>query len=87
LRGPDSTLGPATNPEPAPPKPADRYGLTARETEVLADLAKGAANRQIADALFISEKTASVHVSNLLRKLGVTNCIEAGGIGQDLELH
>jgi Bacterial regulatory proteins, luxR family len=40
---------------------------------VLAHLIVGRTNRQIARALFISEKTASVHVTNLLRKLGVTN--------------
>lgn len=43
--------------------------LTAREAEVVALLALGRTNRQIGAALFISEKTASVHVSNLLAKL------------------
>jgi DNA-binding CsgD family transcriptional regulator len=47
--------------------------LTRREREVLDLLAEGATNRAIAEALFISEKTASVHVSNVLPKLGVTN--------------
>jgi DNA-binding CsgD family transcriptional regulator len=46
-------------------------GLTAREREVLALLADGRTNREIGEALFISEKTASVHVSNILGKLGV----------------
>lgn len=55
----------------------DRYGLTAREREVLSRLTRGATNRQIADALFISEKTASVHVSNILRKLTAANRGEA----------
>jgi DNA-binding CsgD family transcriptional regulator len=58
--------------------PADRFGLTAREIEVLALLGEGRTNRQIADALFISVKTASVHVSNILAKLGVANRGEAG---------
>jgi DNA-binding CsgD family transcriptional regulator len=58
--------------------PADRFGLTARELEVLALLGEGRTNRQIADALFISVKTASVHVSNILAKLGVANRGEAG---------
>ena len=52
-------------------------GLTARELEVLALLAEGRTNREIGEALFISPKTASVHVSNLLMKLGVANRTEA----------
>lgn len=56
---------------------SDRYGLTDREREVLAQLAGGSTNRQIAEALFISEKTASVHVSNILRKLTAANRGEA----------
>jgi DNA-binding CsgD family transcriptional regulator/tetratricopeptide (TPR) repeat protein len=46
-------------------------GLTPREREVLAHLTAGRTNGQIAEALFISVKTASVHVSNILRKLEV----------------
>jgi DNA-binding CsgD family transcriptional regulator len=46
-------------------------GLTAREQDVLGLLAGGLTNREIGDALFISEKTASVHVSNILGKFGV----------------
>jgi DNA-binding CsgD family transcriptional regulator len=52
-------------------------GLTPREREVLVHLTEGHTNRQIADALFISDKTASVHVSNILAKLGVSNRGEA----------
>lgn len=63
-----------------------RYGLTARESEVLAYLAAGRTNRQIAVGLFISDKTASVHVSNLLRKLGVQTRVQAGAIAQHLGL-
>ena len=48
--------------------PAAFTGLTARETEVLAHLVANRTNAEIAEALFISEKTVSVHVSNLLRK-------------------
>jgi DNA-binding CsgD family transcriptional regulator len=61
---------------------ASDLGLTPREVEVLALVAVGSTDREIADQLFISKKTASVHVSNLLRKLGVSNRIEAGRIGQ-----
>ena len=46
-------------------------GLTAREAEVLALVAEGYTNREVGERLFISHKTASVHVSNLLRKLDV----------------
>ncbi|HWS44315.1 MAG TPA: response regulator transcription factor, partial [Acidimicrobiia bacterium] len=61
---------------------AEDLGLTAREVEVLAELARGRTDRQIADDLFISKKTASVHVSNILRKLDAANRIEAAEIGQ-----
>lgn len=65
---------------------ADDLGLTPREVEVLAQLAKGRTDRQIAEELFISKKTASVHVSNLLRKLDASNRIEAAEIGQRASL-
>jgi DNA-binding CsgD family transcriptional regulator len=45
---------------------------------VLALVAAGRSNRQIAQLLFISPKTASVHVSNILAKLGVSGRLEAG---------
>jgi DNA-binding CsgD family transcriptional regulator/tetratricopeptide (TPR) repeat protein len=60
-----------------PSAPGDELGLTPREREVLALVAEGRTNRQIAQALFISDKTASVHVSNILAKLGVANRAEA----------
>jgi DNA-binding CsgD family transcriptional regulator/tetratricopeptide (TPR) repeat protein len=53
--------------------PKSQYGLTKRELEVLDQLIQGATNREIARDLFISEKTAGVHVSNILRKMGVAN--------------
>jgi DNA-binding NarL/FixJ family response regulator len=52
-------------------------GLTAREMEVLGLLAAGLSNRQIGEHLFISAKTAGVHVSNILAKLTVTTRLEA----------
>ncbi|MEX5720124.1 ATP-binding protein [Geodermatophilus maliterrae] len=51
--------------------------FTPRETEVLALLARGRTNRQIGSELYISEKTASVHVSNILAKLGAGSRTEA----------
>ncbi len=54
--------------------------LTKREHEVLQRLSAGDTNRQIAAALFISEKTASVHVSNVIRKLGVSNRGQAAAL-------
>ncbi|MCU1426495.1 MAG: hypothetical protein JWL83_495 [Actinomycetia bacterium] len=55
-------------------------GLTDRELQVLAQVATGASNGEIATALYISRKTASVHVSNILMKLGVRNRVEAAAI-------
>jgi len=56
---------------------SDGAGLTPREREVLALLARGRTNRQIGSELFISEKTASVHVSNILGKLRASGRTEA----------
>jgi DNA-binding CsgD family transcriptional regulator/tetratricopeptide (TPR) repeat protein len=61
---------------------ASDLGLTPREVEVLGQLAGGRTDAEIAEALFISKKTASVHVSNLLRKLDMANRVEAGKVGQ-----
>jgi DNA-binding NarL/FixJ family response regulator len=49
------------------------YGLTGREAELLALLDTGITNREIAAQLFISEKTAARHVSNIFSKLGVSS--------------
>jgi DNA-binding CsgD family transcriptional regulator len=56
------------------------FGLTERELDVLRQLVGGLSNRQIGEALFISESTAGVHVSNILGKLGVTSRVEAAAI-------
>ena len=66
--------------------PADPFGLTKREREVLALVALGRTNRQIADELFISENTAGVHVSNILGKLGVASRTEAAAVAVRLDL-
>jgi ATP/maltotriose-dependent transcriptional regulator MalT len=57
-----------------------RFGLTAREREVLILVAEGLSNSQIGGRLFISPKTVSVHVSNLLAKLGVSGRTEAAAL-------
>lgn len=59
------------------PIPLERLGLTAREREVLAMVASGMSNREIGAALFITESTAGVHVSNILGKLDVGSRTEA----------
>jgi DNA-binding NarL/FixJ family response regulator len=64
----------------------DRLGLTPRETEVLRLVAAGRSNRQIANELFIATKTAGVHVSNILTKLGVTSRTEAAALAHHLRL-
>ena len=69
-----------------PDDDAARLGLTPREREVLALVALGRTNRQIADELFISENTAGVHVSNILGKLEVTGRGEAAAVAYRLGL-
>jgi DNA-binding CsgD family transcriptional regulator/tetratricopeptide (TPR) repeat protein len=64
----------------------DAFGLTQREREVLELLADGRSNPQIAAELFISRKTASVHVSNILGKLGVASRGEAAAVAHRLGL-
>jgi DNA-binding CsgD family transcriptional regulator len=68
--------------------PAERSlaGLTPREVEVLRLLVDGRSNRQIAEQLFISGKTASVHVTNILAKLGVHSRLEAAATARRLGL-
>ena len=59
-------------------------GLTTREREVLQLLARGYTNREIATELVISVKTASVHVTHILRKLDVASRLDAARIAQQL---
>jgi DNA-binding NarL/FixJ family response regulator len=68
----------------ATPDRLSQLGVSPREREVLELLAVGRTNRQIAEELYISEKTASVHVTHLLRKLGVASRVEAGAFAQGL---
>ena len=68
----------------APSTEANALALTPREREVLQLLARGYTNREIAAELVISVKTASVHVSHILRKLDVSSRVDAAQIGQRL---
>ena len=67
---------------PAEAGPAGISALTSREQDVLGLLVEGRTNRQIARHLYISEKTVSVHVSNILGKLGVHSRTEAAAVAR-----
>jgi DNA-binding CsgD family transcriptional regulator/tetratricopeptide (TPR) repeat protein len=71
---------------PQAPSAAASLGLTRREIEVLALVAEGRTNRQIGQELFITPKTAGVHVSRILAKLGVAGRGEAAAIAHRLGL-
>jgi DNA-binding NarL/FixJ family response regulator len=73
----------------APPqrRPADFSTLTARERQILDRLAEGLSNGQIAQALFISEKTVRNHVSSILDKLGVESRARAIVLAKDANFH
>ncbi|MGN6131441.1 MAG: LuxR C-terminal-related transcriptional regulator, partial [Nocardioidaceae bacterium] len=79
-----AALAPATerSRREAPPS----GGLTARESEILGLVAQGRTNGEIARQLFISAKTVSVHVSNILAKLGASGRTEAAAIARREQL-
>ncbi|MBA2557465.1 MAG: response regulator transcription factor [Chloroflexi bacterium] len=62
------------------------FGLSPREDEVLAVLSQGRTNREIAERLYISERTVGVHVRRILAKLGVAGRVEAAGVAIRLGL-
>lgn len=72
--------------DPAAAQPGPALGLTPREEDVLRLVAAGRSNRRIAEELFISPKTASVHVSNILAKLNVSGRGEAAALAHRLRL-
>jgi DNA-binding CsgD family transcriptional regulator len=69
----------ATGLEPGVPS-GEELGLTEREVDVLRLVADGRSNSQVGAALYISPKTVSVHVSNILAKLGVSSHGEAAAV-------
>jgi DNA-binding CsgD family transcriptional regulator len=75
-----------TEPPPAvatqPTKSSGVRGVTDRELAVLRLLAEGKTNSEIGAALFISRKTVSVHVTNILRKLNVTTRVQAAAVAE-----
>jgi DNA-binding CsgD family transcriptional regulator len=68
------------------PAPSGTELLTAREQEVLRLVAEGQSNSRIAERLYISPKTASVHVSRIIAKLEVNNRVEAAAVARRLGL-
>ncbi|MFC7310761.1 LuxR C-terminal-related transcriptional regulator, partial [Streptomyces monticola] len=83
LTAPEESAPPAPR---RPDDPVEALGLTSRERDVLRLVTLGRSNRQIAEELFISPKTASVHVSNILAKLGVSARGEAAALAHRLRL-
>ena len=67
---------------PSPASPAGARTLTPREAEILALVAEGRTNGEIGKQLYISTKTVSVHVSNILGKLDATSRTEAAAIAR-----
>ena len=80
----DLVRGLASPPADAPRR--DTFGLSNREREVLAQIARGRTNREIGERLFISQKTVGVHVGNILAKLGVSGRVEAAAVAIRLSL-
>lgn len=76
----DAVVAALPGPRPATPEldwPARRDGLTERESQLLALLAEGLSNREIAAALFLSSETVKSYLSKTFQKLGVRNRVEA----------
>ena len=67
---------------PVPSRAPEPFGLTGRELAVLRLLAAGRTNAQIGAELYISPKTAGVHVTSILRKLGVAGRVQAAAVAE-----
>ncbi|HEY7034014.1 MAG TPA: LuxR C-terminal-related transcriptional regulator [Thermomicrobiales bacterium] len=81
---PDATAPSPTDAAPAPVSALDETGLTAREREVLRLLMDGRSNAEIAEALYISPRTASTHLANIFAKLDVDS--RAGAVARAFQL-
>jgi DNA-binding CsgD family transcriptional regulator len=86
LDGAGSALVRGVTGESDAPAGGNTFGLSAREREVLAQIARGRTNREIGERLFISQKTVGVHVGNILAKLGVSGRVEAAAVAIRLDL-
>jgi DNA-binding CsgD family transcriptional regulator/tetratricopeptide (TPR) repeat protein len=87
--GPGAESSLPTTADPVSDTAQDRVrslGLTPREQDVLRLVTAGHSNRRVAEELYISPKTASVHVSNILAKLGVSGRTEAAAVAHRLRL-
>jgi DNA-binding NarL/FixJ family response regulator len=73
----DVEVGGGTRPNGARSGRRSEFNLTQRENDILELLAEGRSNRQIAQALYLSEKTVKAHLAAIFRKLGVTNRTQA----------
>ncbi|MFI9625652.1 AAA family ATPase [Streptomyces sp. NPDC052042] len=87
VSGPDFGARDGEEPGEAAARAVERFGLTKREQEVHRLVAAGHTNRSIAEELYISPKTASVHVSRILAKLGVSSRGEAAALAHRLHLY
>jgi DNA-binding CsgD family transcriptional regulator len=78
---------PAPDDRPAAPAgPAAEHGLTPRELEVWRLIAEGRSNREVADALFVSPRTAQTHTTRLLAKLGLPSRTAAAALAHRVGL-
>jgi DNA-binding NarL/FixJ family response regulator len=75
----EKAIGPTSAAESPPPThlPPELTGLTAREREVLNLIVAGASNREIAESLYISERTVKNHISHILKQLNVRDRTQA----------
>ena len=64
----------AANPQPS--QTQNRFGLTARETEIISFITQGCMNRDIASSLSITEETVKRHLTNIFNKVGMSNRLE-----------
>ena len=81
-RAPEHTHLPRQGSTPPPATSAHAAALTPREAEILALVAEGRSNGEIGKQLFISTKTVSVHVSNILAKLEAASRTEAAAVAR-----